>query len=62
METAKKRARGSSRGLWCVFYALRDDDGDCQVDTLRVCAIRHSAARPLGIEPTPEADGNEAAD
>jgi hypothetical protein len=54
VETAKKRARGSSRGLWYVFYALRDNDGDGRVDTLRVYAIRHSAARPLSIEPVQE--------
>lgn len=59
VETAKKRARGSSRGLWYVFYALRDDDGDGQVDTLRVYAIRHSAARPLSIEPADLQDTEE---
>lgn len=46
----KARARRSSAGLWYVFYALEDRANIGRPDTLAVVAVRHSAARPFGVE------------
>jgi hypothetical protein len=50
VSTTKKRQRRSNSATWRVFYDVADTDGDGQPDTLRILAIRHSAARPLSVE------------
>jgi len=47
VETAMKRRRGSSAGLWYAYYSLRDTMGTGKPDTLRIHAFRHSTARPI---------------
>ncbi len=51
----KQRKRGSSAGVWRVFYALVDRDGDGRADTLSVLSLRHAAAAPFA----PAADDHE---
>ncbi len=50
IETATKRRRGSSAGLWYVYYALQDVNGIGKPHTLYILAFRHSAARPTGTD------------
>ncbi|MBC8140182.1 MAG: hypothetical protein H7Y38_01935 [Armatimonadetes bacterium] len=50
VETATKRKRGSSAGLWYAYYSLRDNSDTGKPDTLRIHAFRHSAARPIGTD------------
>jgi hypothetical protein len=42
--SAKKPARRSNAGVWRVFYALLDADGDNQPETLLVLRVFHAAA------------------
>ncbi|MBC7806921.1 MAG: hypothetical protein H7145_12310 [Akkermansiaceae bacterium] len=56
VETARKRARRSSAGLWFVFYALRDTNGDGVIDTFRVLRLIHSVARPVSKTSVRETD------
>lgn len=44
---AGKRKRSSSAGVWRIFYALVDKDGDGRPDTLSVLSLRHGGAAPL---------------
>jgi plasmid stabilization system protein ParE len=44
--TSKTRRRRSSAGEYRIFYILLDENKDGKIDTLRVYAIRHAAARP----------------
>lgn len=46
---SKTRARGSSRGLWYIYYALEDRAKAGKADTLVIVAVRHSAAAPFDI-------------
>ena len=45
--TVAKRRRSSSAGVWRVFYALADRDGDGRADTISVLSVRHGAAAPF---------------
>lgn len=53
----QRRKRGSSAGLWRVFYALSDKDGDGRPDTLSVLALRHGAAAPFSAVPETDEPG-----
>ncbi|MBC8141621.1 MAG: hypothetical protein H7Y38_09305 [Armatimonadetes bacterium] len=48
VETATKRKRGNSAGLWFAYYSLRDIAGGGKPDTMYIHAFRHSAGRPIG--------------
>ncbi len=51
---AKRKRRGSSAGVWRVFYALADRDGDGRADTLSVLSLRHGAAAPFAPPDAPD--------
>ena len=48
IETAKRRAKRYSTGLWYAYYTLKDVAGTGKPDTLYVYALRHSASLPIG--------------
>ncbi len=50
VETAAKRRRGSSAGLWYAYYALHDKGGAGKPDTLHVFSFVHSATEPMGTD------------
>lgn len=50
VSATKKRQRRSNASTWRILYDVADADRDGLPDTLRVLAIRHSAARPLSVE------------
>lgn len=47
VETATKRKRGNSAGLWFAYYSLIDRAAAGKPDTMYVHAFRHSAGRPI---------------
>lgn len=50
IETARRRARRNSAGLWYAYYVLLNVAGQGKPDTMKLLALRHSAARPIGAE------------
>ena len=48
VETATKRKRSNSTGLWFAYYSLLDRTGIGKPDTMYIYAFRHSASRPIG--------------
>ncbi len=57
IETATKRKRGSSAGLWFAYYALRAKSATDKPDTLYIHAFRHSAGRPFNADGDTGQDG-----
>jgi hypothetical protein len=55
VETSPRRRRGSSAGLWYLYYALHDKANTGKPDTMLMYAFRHSAASPM----TPDAGDDE---
>ncbi len=59
LETNRKRRRGSSSGLWYVYYALHGQTATSGADSLEVLAVRHSASEPFKISQSDDEPDDE---